>query len=99
VYGADVSDGDGGFLTVGAENKFGNEGGTVYFDGVGTPPAPSATGYEVDVFSVPGALGETHTITYTATAKNKGAWTNYALMTSDAFQGVNVASFSGNVTK
>ena len=30
-----------GFLTVGAENNFGNEGGTVYFDGVGTPPAPS----------------------------------------------------------
>jgi hypothetical protein len=103
VYGADVSDGDGGFLTVGAENKFGNEGGTVYFDGAGEAPSPSfpfaSPGYEVDVFSVPGALGETHTITYTATAKNKGTWTNYALMTSDAFQGVNVASFSGNVTK
>ena len=101
VYGADVSDGDGSFLTVGVENKFGNEGGTVYFDGAGTPPAPSNPfpGYEVDVFSVPGAPGETHTITYTAEAKNKGAWTNYALMTSDAFQGVNVASFSGNVVK
>jgi subtilisin family serine protease len=103
VYGADVSDGDGGFLTVGVENKFGNEGGTVYFDGAGTPPAPSFPnanpGYEVDVFSVPGAPGETHTISYTAEAKNKGAWTNSALMTSDAFQGINVASFSGNVTK
>ncbi len=101
VYGPDISDGDGGYLTVGVENAFGNEGGTVYFDSAGTAPAPSypSGDYEVDVFSVPGAPGETHTITYSATAKNKGSWTNSALMTSDAFQGISVASFSGTVTK
>ena len=97
VYGADVSDGDGGFLTVGAENKFGNTGGTVYFDGLGTPPSPSAvTGYEVDVFSTPGTPGETHTITYTAKWRTWGEWENCAQMTSDLFQGTSTACVNGD---
>jgi VCBS repeat-containing protein len=63
---ATVSGGDGGFLTVGAENQFGNRGDTTYFNGGGTPPAPSFGGgsaacdvawpaapcYEVDVSTV-----------------------------------------------
>lgn len=97
VYGADVSDGDGGFLTVGVENAFGNEGGTVYFDGVGTPPSPSfpfaVPGYEVDVFSIPGAPGDTHVISYSAEGDSVGEWRNYAEMTSDIFSGVATARF------
>ena len=101
VYGPDVSDGDSGFLTVGAENKVGDSGGRVYFDGVGTPPTPSFPfgDYEVDVFSTPGAPGETHIITYSAWArKKKGPWTNCAKLTSDLFQGTNIACFSGEIT-
>jgi len=99
VYGSDVSDGDGGFLTVGAENKFGNSGGTIYFNGTGTPPAPTnTTGYAVDVFSTPGTIPGIHTITFTARGEEVGPWTNCAEMTSNLFQGVNVACFSGETT-
>lgn len=101
VYGPDVSDGDSGFLTVGVENGFGNEGGSVYFDGVGTPPSPSfpnaAPGYEVDVFSVPGEPGETHTITFDAWGVRPGDWTNWAQMTSDLTPGISYAGASGTV--
>ncbi len=65
TYATPVSDGDGGLLTVGAENKYGTHGDTTYFNGAGTPPAPSLGGgsdacdtawpgppcYEVDVSS------------------------------------------------
>lgn len=99
VYGADVSDGDGGFLTVGVENAFGNAGGTVYFDGAGTPPAPSFPfgSFEVDVFSVPGTPGETHTITFTAEGTTVGEWWNYAEMTSTGIAGTAIAGFHGQV--
>lgn len=97
VYGSDISDGGGGFLTVGAENKSGNSGGTVYFDGVGTAPSPSTTGYEVDVFSTPSMPGETHIITFSARGKNVGTWTNCAEMTSNIFQGTATACFTGDV--
>ena len=100
VYGADVSDGDGSLLTVGAENEFGNSGGTTYFNGVGTPPAPSFPigNHEVDIFSVPGAPGETHTITYTAEGRRIGTWNNCAQMSSPLFFGTNIACISGEVT-
>ena len=101
VYGADVSDGDGGFLTVGAENKFGNSGGTTYFDGAGIPPSPSFPfadpGYEVDVFSSPGAPGGMHVISFDAEGRRKGAWQNCAEMTGDTFPGVAVDCVSGEV--
>ncbi len=100
TYG-NVSDGDSGFLTVGAENAFGNSGGTVYFDGTGTPPSPSypAGSYEVDVFTVPGAPGETHTISFTAKGVRRGEWQNCAEVTSDAFFGTNFACVNGEVTR
>ncbi len=99
VYGPDVSAGADGFLTVGAENQYGNSGGTTYFDGVGTPPAPSFPNgtYEVDVFSVPGAPGETHTISFDALTMRNGTWGNCAEMTSDLFQGTSLACFYGEV--
>lgn len=101
VYGSDISDGDGGFLTVGAENAFGNRGGTVYYNGVGTPPAPSFPigTYEVDVLAVPGAPGETHVITFDAEGRWHGEWTNYAKLTSPGIAGTAIDGFSGEVTR
>jgi subtilisin family serine protease len=95
TYGP-VGDGDTGYLTVGAENAYGNSGQNWYVDGVGTPVA---AGSEVRVSSVPGAPGETHTITFTAEGRRKGQWQNCAEMTSDVFFGTNIACFSGEVTK
>jgi uncharacterized repeat protein (TIGR01451 family) len=93
TYG-DVSDGDGGWLTVGAENAYGNSGQNWYADGAGTPVV---AGDELRVVAVPGAPGETHTITYTAKGIRFGVWTNYVEMTGDTFFGTNIASFSGEV--
>lgn len=98
VYGPNITSGDGGFLTIGAENRFGNSGETVYFDGTGTAPAPSATGYEVDITSTPGAPGQSAVITFAAKGDKKGTWTNCAELTSPLFQGVNIACASGEVT-
>ncbi len=100
VYGEGISDGDGGFLTVGAENKFGNTGGQVYFDGAGDAPAPSfpAGDYEVDVFSIPGLPGETHVVTFSAFGTIPGDWTNCAEMTSDLFEGTAISCFSGEIS-
>jgi uncharacterized repeat protein (TIGR01451 family) len=94
TYGA-INDGDGGFLTVGAENSFGNRGNAWYFDGDGTLPV---AGSELRVIGVPGAPGETHTITFDATGVKTGSYTNYVYATSDQFVGTAVASFSGEVT-
>ena len=68
TYGP-VGDGDTGYLTVGAENAFGNSGQNWYVDGTGTPVT---AGYEVRVESVPGAPGETHIITYSAKGAKPG---------------------------
>ena len=101
TYGPDISTGDGGFMTVGAENKFGNRGAVVYFDGNGTPPAPSfpAGNYEVDVFSTPGAPGETHTISFTARGVHQGKWKNCAEMESAFTFGTTIACVEGEVTR
>lgn len=100
TYGEGISDGDGGFLTVGAENKFGNTGGQVYFDGAGDAPAPSfpAGDYHVLVSSTPGEPGETTVITYSAYGTKPGDWTNCAEMTSDLFEGTAVSCFSGEIS-
>ncbi len=93
TYGP-VGDGDGGWLTVGAENAFGNSGSNWYVDGSGTPVV---AGDELRVVSVPGAPGETHVITFTALGKKKGLWQNCAEMTGDIFYGTNIACFNGQV--
>ncbi len=95
TYGPNVSSGDGGYLTVGAENKYGNTGESVYFDGTGTAPAPSSTGYEVDVASMPGAPGDSAVIQYSVVGDTPGRWQNCAEMSSDAFAGISVACFDG----
>jgi len=95
VYGPAITGGDGGFLTVGAENKFGSSGGTVYFNGVGEAPSPSyptvEPGYEVEVTSVPGAPGGSQTITFQLTGTEKGKWQNCATLTSDLFEETSVS--------
>jgi subtilisin family serine protease len=96
AYGPSLSQGDAGYLTIGAENEFGNSGANYYVDGVGTWPGPG--GDDVLVTAVPGAPGESHVITITAEGEKKGAWTNCALMTGDTFFGTNIACFSGEVT-
>ena len=100
VYGPDINAGDGGFLTVGAENIFGNEGNAIYFDGDGTAPAPSFPfgDFEVDVTSAPGAPGETKTITFEALGVKTGSWTSYVELTSSLFQGTAIKSVSGTVS-
>jgi hypothetical protein len=94
AYGPNTGNGDGGFLSVGAENKFGNRGGNVYFNGTGTLPS---NGTQLRVTTTPGAV-TTHVITFQAKGVDVGTWTNYAEMTSPAFYGTSIARFSGAVT-
>lgn len=96
TYGA-VSDGDGGFLTVGAENKFGNRGDVEYFDGLPVGGAPT-NAVDYLVTSTPGSEGELHTIKFKARGMTVGDWTNCAVVWSDAFYGRGVDCESGTVT-
>lgn len=88
--------GDLGFLTVGAENKFGNRGQSRYFNGAGTAPG---LGTQLRVTSVAGAPGETHSINFTARGQRAGLWTNCARATAaEIFFGTATACTSGEVT-
>ena len=82
-------------MTVGAENKFGNRGANFYYNGTGTLPV---NGTQLRVTGTPGVPGEVKTITFQAKGVRTGAWTNYAMLTSDLFQGTSVAPFAGTVT-
>jgi subtilisin family serine protease len=95
AYGEVQGNGDGGFLSVGAENRFGNRGQNVYYNGTGTLPA---AGTELRVSSVPGFV-TTQTVSFKAQGVKVGPWVNYASLTSNLFQGTNVASFAGQVTR
>jgi hypothetical protein len=101
TYGLTISNGDGASLTVGAENKFGNRGQAVYFNGLGTAPTPvtQAPLYEVRVSSSPGAPGETHTVTFTAKGVETGQWRNCAEMDSAFTFGTTIACVEGEVTR
>jgi hypothetical protein len=94
AYGA-VTAGEGGFLTVGAENSFGNRGDDYYYNGTGTAPSDSA---QLVVSSTPGAPGETHTIQFKARAVDDGYWENCARMTGDFF-GTSVSCVQGEVKR
>lgn len=100
TYGPEITSGDNGFLTVGAENQSGISGQAVYFNGVGATPQPSFPNgeYEVAVFSQPGGPGGVHEITYQAEGQEEGEWTNCAALKSEVFFGVNLSCFSGVVT-
>lgn len=94
AYGDIQGNGDGGFLTVGAENKFGNRGATTYVDGTGALPV---NGTQLVVTSGQPAPGATHTITFQMQSKKQGAWQNCAEMTADTFQGTAISCVSGRV--
>ena len=92
TYGTVQGNGDGGFLTVGAENEFGNSGQNYYANGTGTLPA---VGTELRVTSIPGAPGESRVITYQAVGARKGVWSNCGIMCAPSvFQGDNIACFN-----
>jgi subtilisin family serine protease len=74
AYGPNTGNGDGGFASVGVENRFGNRGNNTYFNGTGTLPT---NGTQLRVTSTPGAAGETHVVTYTAEGQKTGKWVNY----------------------
>jgi uncharacterized repeat protein (TIGR01451 family) len=93
AFGA-VSDGDSGFLTVGAENRFGNRGGNFYFNGNGPAPTPTT---ELVVTSAPGGPGETKVVTFQAEGVHDGKFQNCAELTSQLCQGINLACVNGRV--
>jgi subtilisin family serine protease len=92
VYGTLQGNGDGGLLTVGVENRFGTQGSTYYYSNGSTTTGtlPTSATELVTTSSAP-VPGETHTITFTAVRDQPGRWVNYAHMTSDLFQGIDVA--------
>lgn len=94
AYGTVQGNGDGGLLTVGAENRFGNRGQNYYFNGAGTLPA---AGTQLVVTSTPGAPGGSRTITFSAKGRSLGPWTDCAQMTSNAYFGAQTACVSGTV--
>ena len=91
-----VTGGDLGYLTVGAENRYGSSGQAVYFDGAGTAPA---NGTEVLVSSVPGGPGGSHTITFDAIGVTAGTYRNDVLVDTTAVAGDIYATFSGTVRR
>ncbi|MCL5996182.1 MAG: S8 family serine peptidase [Chloroflexi bacterium] len=96
AYGLIQGNGDGGFLSVGAENVYGNRGQNYYYNGTGTLPAAST---QLRVSTAAPQPGESHVITLRATGEKKGTWQNCAMMNSDAYQGTNIACFTGEGTK
>lgn len=90
TYG-DMSSGDGGFATVGAENNFGNRGANVYADGDGDIPVADT---EILVSTTPGST-DSHVITFKAKNVKSGNWKNCAILRSDAFLGTSYSCFSG----
>jgi subtilisin family serine protease len=95
TYGTIQGNGDGGFLTVGAENDLGTRGANRYLNGTGTLPA---AGTELRVTTTPGAPGGTRTIGFSAKGTSEGAWKTCALMDSSAYFGTQTACSSGSVT-
>lgn len=93
TYGSTIAP-PGNILTVGAENDGGTSGGMIYFNGTGDLPTPAT---ELKITSAPAAPGETKTVIFKALGTKPGAYTNCAYLTSDLFQGTNVACFSGMV--
>jgi hypothetical protein len=92
AYGTIEGNGDGGFLTVGAENAFGNRGQNWYYNGTGSLPS---AGTQLRVSSTPGGPGGTHLIEYSAVNHKPGDWLNCSELQSDAFQGKQTACVQG----
>lgn len=95
VYG-EISGGNNGLVTIGAENKFGNSGQNWFINGAGNPVA---AGDEIRVISAPGEPGASHQVTYQVTGWAPGPWKNCAEVVSNLFDGTNIACFSGEILK
>jgi secreted protein with Ig-like and vWFA domain len=80
-------------VTEGAENKFGNSGTTVFFNGTGTAPA---NGQQYTITASPQVV-TTKTITFNGLGQLLGTWRNCATMTADIFVGTSVACINGDV--
>jgi len=89
-----VTGGEFGSLTVGAENRFGNRGANFFVNGTGTAPGDGVT---VTFAPSPGGPGETKVVTFQAKAKKFGDFQNCAALTSQLFQGINLACANGSV--
>ena len=74
--------GEGGFGTIGAENKFGNRGAMIYADGTGSLPDPEN---DVRITTTPGTV-HAATITYDAKAQGGGASRQVVAQLRDADQ-------------
>ena len=94
AFGPVQGNGDGGFLSVGAENNSGSRGQNTYVNGVGTLPSD---GTQLVVGSSAGTSGS-HTVGFDAKGLSAGPWTNCAETTSTAFDGTSVRCTSGTVT-
>jgi hypothetical protein len=96
TYGP-VGGGDGGFVTVGAENADGSRGSSWFVDGAPAANAP-ADGTELRVNGTPGVT-TSHVVTFDAKAKRVGPYVNYAFVTGDLFAGKAIARFGGTITR
>jgi subtilisin family serine protease len=87
AYGpiAGGANGDGGLLTVGAENRAGTSGRNLYYNGAGTLPV---NGTELKLSSVPPSAGGAVQFSYGASAKKTGSYTSTANLLSDATPGI-----------
>ena len=98
--GPELTAGEGGALTVGAENFLGNSGQNAYFsDGATTTGTLPTSATELAVSGSAGAPGETKTITINAKATNLGEWTNCAKMVTDAVFGEATSCVQGETIK
>lgn len=85
TYGPIQGNGDAGLMTTGAENKLGNRGQSVYYNGTGTLPAADT---ELRVSSSPSAPGGTVSFNYDASARRVGTYTTTANLTSSITPGI-----------
>jgi hypothetical protein len=93
AYGPNTGNGEGGFGTVGAENKFGNRGDMTYLDGAGHVPVAND---EIIVTSVAG-FTFSKVITFNARSNHHGGnWTNCATLNSNAFLGTSYSCVKGH---
>ena len=91
AYGPNTGAGDGNLATVGAENRFGNRGGNIYYNGTGTLPT---NGTQLRVTTTPGTSSSI-VVSFDAKAGDPASWTNCASLTSNAFLGTAVSCVSG----
>jgi subtilisin family serine protease len=86
--------GDGGFLTVGAENFNGSEGANFYVDGTGTLPTSTT---ELVVDTAPGVPGGSHTVNFTMVGNKKGLFDSCAHASTNLVFGTVAGCVSGEV--